>query len=268
MRFYLVSLLIFLAAGCSVQIAGISDEFKGYNQQDHNVIESHGQIDNPQYLDEFIRSVDKGEDAEVRIVSYTSEGDPVFKDLNFNGEEIEYKLDTTQDQFGADKVSKKKCKEINRIDRTKETVYEVSCGKNTSPIDLLTIDYDANRQDSFEIDFSYDNGNRVNISTQKQSLTVQSDENIITQNGFQFTEAQLNQIYKLLVLENYMEEKDLSARCSQSPDYSMTVTINGGQRVFEWSDCDEGADVADMTQMAERVIDIIEKTQSYRNVFE
>ncbi|MFG6150552.1 DUF4362 domain-containing protein [Halobacillus sp. B23F22_1] len=264
---WLVWVGLFFVAGCSNQIAGIYDESEVYGKHDKDVVENHGKVTNTQYLDDFIKNVQEHEDDEVRVVHYTTEGDLIFTYLSYDGEEIDYELDTSNDRYSAGEKVEKTCEGINRKDRSEETVYQLTCGKGEKPVDVLTISHDSNTQDQFELKFSYNKGNQVTVDTVDHSLSVQSESNSMKKKDFYFTKEERNKIYKLLVKENYMQGKDLAGSCRAKPEYSLKVIVNGSEKKFEWSSCDSGDDVEKMTEMVKEMIDIVEKTDSYRKVF-
>lgn len=66
-----------------------------------DVVNLHGKILNLDKWDRFMANVKSGTRDEVQITSYTIEGDPIFSDLIFNGELIEYSYDNTHDAFGS-----------------------------------------------------------------------------------------------------------------------------------------------------------------------
>ncbi|MCA0972219.1 DUF4362 domain-containing protein [Halobacillus litoralis] len=50
-------------------------------------------------FESFVKSVRNGKEDEVRVTKYTIEGDPIFYNLQFNGEKIMYTLDNTEDGY-------------------------------------------------------------------------------------------------------------------------------------------------------------------------
>ena len=52
-------------------------------------------------LDKFIRNVNNGLKDMVRVVGFTKEGDPIVKDLKYDGEMINLSRDSTRDRFSA-----------------------------------------------------------------------------------------------------------------------------------------------------------------------
>ena len=51
-------------------------------------------------LEKFIQNVENGNEDKIRIVRKTIEGDPIFDTLDYNGENIKYTYDNSQDKFG------------------------------------------------------------------------------------------------------------------------------------------------------------------------
>ncbi|MCP3029395.1 DUF4362 domain-containing protein [Halobacillus sp. A5] len=265
---WLLGVLLFVAAGCSNQIAGIYDQSEGFDRQEEDVIDTQEKVENTQYLDDFIQNINDQQEDEVRIVSYTSEGNPVFTYLTFDGSEITFQSENSDDTFVSGETIEKTCENFERKDRVEETVYQLECGKKGDLIDVLTLPYDAAAQDQFEFKFSYDKGNHVVVDTLEQSLSIQADSSSLKQENFKLTEEESNKIYKLFIKGNYQQRKDLSGSCREDREYSLKVVINASEKRFEWSSCDSGEDVEDMNELAEEMIAIIEETRAYRKVFE
>lgn len=63
---------------------------------------------------EFLENTNAKKEDEIRITSYTMEGDPIFKDLVFDGEKYHYTYDNSHDGYaGLDKgIYKDTCSEI------------------------------------------------------------------------------------------------------------------------------------------------------------
>jgi hypothetical protein len=70
-----------------------------------DVVETHGRIENIKRLDEFTLNVQNDKQDNVRLVRYTIEGDPILHDLAYDGEKVEFKLDSTRDQYGSGEIS-------------------------------------------------------------------------------------------------------------------------------------------------------------------
>ncbi|WP_173917879.1 DUF4362 domain-containing protein [Halobacillus sp. Marseille-Q1614] len=257
-------LLLLLIAGCSSQISGMSLDSTDF--QEKEVVDKQGKLKNIQYLDDFVKSVEQGEEAEVRVTKYTVEGDQVFTRLSYEEDVINYEHDTTKDEFGTKKVTEKTCESISREERTIETVYALACG--STEIDVLTISYDAGEQDRFDIQFVYDKENRVKLDTIERSLSLQAESASMKENNFHLTKEERNSLYKLLIMGNFSGDKDVTNECRDQPEYSLRVLINGNEKQYQWSSCDSGEDVEEMTEMAERMAAVIKETKQYKQFFQ
>lgn len=51
-------------------------------------------------LDAFIKNVNKGNKDKIRIVGFTIEADPIYHTLDYDGEEILYTFDNSEDEYG------------------------------------------------------------------------------------------------------------------------------------------------------------------------
>jgi hypothetical protein len=85
---------------------------------------------------------------------------------------------------------------------------------------------------------------------------------------FQFSESEMQQIYKILVLGGYLDEKQVSTQCKEKPlhSYKLKVWINQGEREFEWNRCDKSDDGKQMTEIAEDIIAILKKNKTYKGL--
>ncbi|SFG17405.1 protein of unknown function [Halobacillus alkaliphilus] len=83
-------------------------------------------------LDAFIQNVQQGTVDEVHIVRRTTEGDPIFIDLIFNGEEINYKHDNRRDKLGNGQITTKTCQSIDKEEQGGTLAYQLTCGHERS----------------------------------------------------------------------------------------------------------------------------------------
>jgi hypothetical protein len=65
------------------------------------------------------------------------------------------------------------------------------------------------------------------------------------------------EVYKKLVFANYLAEKVLGTKCDKKDamKYQLKVHINGGQREFQWTACDQSVDGVKLTEIAEYMIE-------------
>ncbi|WP_410984205.1 DUF4362 domain-containing protein [Bacillus cereus] len=84
--------------------------------ENHDVIAKGHKVSNLHKFEKFVVNVEKDVTDKIRIVNYTDEGDPIFQTLEYDGEEIIYTSDSSQDKFaGKDKgVYSDTCKKITK----------------------------------------------------------------------------------------------------------------------------------------------------------
>lgn len=266
----LISLLCAFMVGCQSDKA-ISDNQppKSGPPSNNEVIETHGRLENIDRLDLFVDNVQSGKKDKVRLDRYTIEGDPIFHDLDYNGSKLTFTLDTSKDQFGQGEVKSNDCKSIQRLESETETKYLLESCPDPQISELLTISYDTDKQDLFAFELKYGEGKKNIINTKDQELIkdLQNGETV-TVSDFQFSKAEMNKIYKLMVFANYLEEKKLSKECNKKPfvDYELTVWINSAERHFKWSECDIGSDGKEMTELVRNVLTILKDNPTYQSL--
>ncbi|WP_180955406.1 DUF4362 domain-containing protein [Peribacillus deserti] len=62
-----------------------------------DVVAANIGVTNIELLDQFVENVQKNKKDSVRVIHYTMEGDPIFQTLHFNGKNIDYTYDSTED---------------------------------------------------------------------------------------------------------------------------------------------------------------------------
>lgn len=70
--------------------------------QDGVVINSLWEVLNTEYLYQFLEMYSQEEDAMVRVMCYTIEGDPIITDISYNNEIITMTVDSSRDKFSSD----------------------------------------------------------------------------------------------------------------------------------------------------------------------
>ncbi|MGP4069580.1 DUF4362 domain-containing protein [Halobacillus sp. B29] len=98
------------------------------------------QVEIIEELDAFIQNVQQGIVDEVHIVRRTTEGDPIFIDLSFNGEDINYKHDNRRDKLGNGQITTKTCQSIDKEEQEGTLAYQLTCGHERS-VEIYQTDY-------------------------------------------------------------------------------------------------------------------------------
>ncbi|MBO0588808.1 DUF4362 domain-containing protein [Sporosarcina sp. E16_8] len=98
------------------------------------VFSQEGEItSNLDKLLKFIQNVENGNEDTIHIVRRTTEGDPIFDTLDYNGESIKYSHDNSKDKFGgSDKgVTNTTCTDLGSENTEKGIKYSLTgCSSN------------------------------------------------------------------------------------------------------------------------------------------
>ncbi|MGN7760291.1 DUF4362 domain-containing protein [Paenibacillus sp. 22594] len=91
----------------------------------------------------FLNNLDSRRADSIRITAYTDEGDPIFKDLQYDGDKISYRVDNSNDAYGGkDKgIRRDTCSEIVREEGSGgEIFYTLSgCNENDPEISYFLV---------------------------------------------------------------------------------------------------------------------------------
>lgn len=88
------------------ELVALPEDFGGYmpQEQGYYVIGDQSQ-ENLSILSAFISQVNSGEDASIRAVQYTVEGDAILTAIDYDGTVFKVVQDSTRDQFGQGMVT-------------------------------------------------------------------------------------------------------------------------------------------------------------------
>lgn len=81
-----------------------------------DVVNIHGEISNLEKFESFIDNVGAKKKDNIRITIYTTEGDPIFFNLQYDGKNIQYTFDNSQDGFAGEDKGKQSttCSKIEK----------------------------------------------------------------------------------------------------------------------------------------------------------
>jgi Domain of unknown function (DUF4362) len=96
---------------------------------------------NIERFQEFLTNTNAKKEDEIRITSYTMEGDPIFKDLVFDGEKFHYTYDNSHDGYGGqDKgIYKDICSEILMEEPAEPAFILNGCSKQRDATEYFLI---------------------------------------------------------------------------------------------------------------------------------
>ncbi|MDF2790542.1 MAG: hypothetical protein K0S80_3643 [Neobacillus sp.] len=123
-----IMIIFLLISGCS------------YSPSNKDIVDTHGEITNLEKFMEFVENVKQGREDKIRVVRYTTEGDPILHDLEYNGEIITSTTDTARDEFGDGRISTATCISIDVKETEESTDYTLSeCNKTNRDNSILEI---------------------------------------------------------------------------------------------------------------------------------
>lgn len=114
-----------------------SNPKKIYSTEDvkeSDVVDRHGEISNIDIFETFIDHVRSGVKDEIRISVYTTEGDPIFHNLNYDVNKIQYTYDNSQDVYAGTGKGKESTSCSNIESRNTENGVEYYLTECTSEV--------------------------------------------------------------------------------------------------------------------------------------
>ncbi|WP_226036600.1 DUF4362 domain-containing protein [Aquibacillus saliphilus] len=229
---------------------------------DVDVTNMHGRIQGWDKMEAFYENMQKGIASDLRVVHYTTEGDPMVTDLTYAGESLEIMHDTSRDAFGSGGISTNDCGNlIKETNYTNTSYIAIDCNNGSHGMDeILQMNYNMSQQDRFELELKYgvDLENEINTLTNTKKKATETKIN----SELDLPDNVMQEVYKRLVLTNYLAEKELQSSCEaeDAMDYHLKVHINGGEQNFRWAACDQSKDGVNLTQIAAYIIEQSENT--------
>ena len=141
-RFFILSLIL-LVSGCTSGEKPIDnnmnkDSIPPYTKTSDDIIDTHGNLENKERFDEFFNNVQQGKDDNIRVVKYTTEGDPIIYSYAFENEKINVTIDTRRDNYGQGNVIHTICTSIKDNEKIN---YELEgCSPSIGDNIILTIE--------------------------------------------------------------------------------------------------------------------------------
>jgi hypothetical protein len=106
------------------------------------VVGPGGMVSNLPVWASFLNNINRHKQASVRITTFSTEGDPVFTDLSYNGQTIRYTFDDSQDRFAGQQRGRQTttCTGVTTRSVKNGTLYLVTGCQNTNvPSDILFV---------------------------------------------------------------------------------------------------------------------------------
>lgn len=106
-----------------------------------DVIESagSGEIKNLDRFHTFLEHINGEEPDHIQIIRLTTEGDPISRDLQFDGTAFKSIMDSSRDKYGSGGVSEAVCSEITKRETAERIDYQLEGCENKEEIELLVV---------------------------------------------------------------------------------------------------------------------------------
>lgn len=141
-RFVILTIMLFVLSSCnsrpSDEINSLHSNLSfGEAKEQGYVVAGPSGLANVDKMEKFFEDYQNKNKSKITLARYTDEGDPIFVDLEFDGERIVYAYDNTWDEFGGqDKgVRETTCTQMGkrsgpRADQIGTEYYLTSCSED------------------------------------------------------------------------------------------------------------------------------------------
>jgi hypothetical protein len=133
-----ISLVVLTINGCSQNEAYGSE--KAIKKGDVVYL---NEVFNIEKFNKFLVNLSNNKKDSIRITAYTDEGDPTFKDLKYDGTEIKYSYDDSNDKFGGNKKGLKRdvCSKISEEENLEGNIDYIlgGCEKKSPDISYFLL---------------------------------------------------------------------------------------------------------------------------------
>ena len=126
-----IALLLIILMGCQQQNQ-MNNPQKPYSSdkaiKSGDIVSINGEMKNIDKFKAFLQNVSNKENDEIRITEYTTEGDPIFHHLLYEGNEILYTYDNSQDGYaGEDKgIRSTTCSSVKQSKNANGDEYQLN----------------------------------------------------------------------------------------------------------------------------------------------
>lgn len=141
---FIFVIFMFLIAGCqntdqSTNSIQKQNDVPDYIPLSEDVVDLHGEIKNTERFKEFLNNVDYGLKDNIRVVRYTTEGDPMLHDIEYDGEIIKSTTDTRRDKYGEGMINTTTCTSFEVVETNERTDYILDGCENIKNHIILVI---------------------------------------------------------------------------------------------------------------------------------
>lgn len=102
-------------------------------------VASSGEIGNLNRFHKFLENTDAKEADHIQIRQFTTEGDPISRDIHFDGSVFQSTFNSSRDQYGSGDISETVCAELTRTETVESTDYQLEACESDQVNSLLTV---------------------------------------------------------------------------------------------------------------------------------
>lgn len=96
-----------------------------------------GNVENLDRFHEFLENFNEKRPDHILIQTYTTEGDPIYMELQYDGKVINFTRDMTEDKHGSGEVTETSCEELHKEESDKRVDYLLDQCKDQSQDTVL-----------------------------------------------------------------------------------------------------------------------------------
>lgn len=101
--------------------------------------ESSGKLKNLERFQTFLEHTNEKEPDHIQIIQFTTEGDPISRNLQFDGTVFKSMVNSSRDAYGSGGISEAVCSEITKTETAERIDYQLESCEIQEVIDLLVV---------------------------------------------------------------------------------------------------------------------------------
>ncbi|MGI2326695.1 DUF4362 domain-containing protein [Planococcus sp. YIM B11945] len=97
------------------------------------------EIENVDRFYSFLENFTEKDPDHINIISYTTEGDPIYRNLQYDGKVIHFRVDRSKDKHSSEKVTETVCTELRNEESDKRVDYLLGNCEDQSQDTVLVV---------------------------------------------------------------------------------------------------------------------------------
>ncbi|WKA56524.1 DUF4362 domain-containing protein [Planococcus shixiaomingii] len=118
---------------------GCQNDYASFPTSDTITERNLGKVENLNRFQTFLKNFNKEQPDHILILTYTTEGDPIYLDLQYDGKAIHFTRDMTEDEYGSFEVTETVCTELRKEESDKRVDYLLGDCEDQSQDTILVV---------------------------------------------------------------------------------------------------------------------------------